>query len=842
MLRTTLAQLRAHGARVLASCLAVVIAVAFVVATLVLNASAGASLLDAVGKPFTAAAAVVTPVRGTDLDGDPVASGAALQAAERSLRDLPAGRVAQVAADRSTGVQVQLPGRTGSTYAQADAVTAPGPLRWEGVLAGRLPAAAGEVAVSERTGAAVGDELTVTVVPSSEDGGESTERVRVVGVVDLTGDPTARYAGRVFATDEQLRTWDAPVTRLRVAAAGGAAAGPAAEEVLGAVAAAVPGELAAVSGREAAEERASAFTGDAAALTSVLLVFGAVAVLVASLVIANTFAVLLAQRTRDLALLRCVGATRAQVSRSVLLEALVVGLLASLAGAAAGTGLAAVVARVAADADSPVPLGTLQVPVRALVAGVVVGTVVTVLAALAPARAATRVAPLAALRPLVPAPVRSRGGLLRLVAGLVLTVPSAAALVLFSARGALEPAVLAGAVSFVGVVLLGQRLVPAAVGLAGRLVRGAGVPARLAAGNAVRNPRRTAATATALLIGVTLTTAMVVGASSTRATAGDLLEAGYPTDVVVSSWEEPVDDALLERLRALPGVAGAVPVLEGEVELSTGGSTSASGVDTAAAAGVVRSQQRAPLPAPGEVVVAGRSAEALGLGDGQDVQVSSPDGTAVRLRVVVAPDSEQGTVLRAEDLLRADPDAPVSTAWLRLDDGLDPDAQARVVDDVTEVVAAALPSSGVSGVVAVRTAFDQVLTTMLLVVTGLLGVAVLIALLGVGNTLALSVVERRQESGLLRALGLTRRQLRALLAWEALLVAGVAGVLGVVLGTAYGLAGTSSVLAAEGPVVLDVPWAQVAGIVAVAALAGVLASVLPARRAALTSPVAAIAD
>ena len=131
----------------------------------------------------------------------------------------------------------------------------------------------------------------------------------------------------------------------------------------------------------------------------------------------------------------------------------------------------------------------------------------------------------------------------------------------------------------------------------------------------------------------------------------------------------------------------------------------------------------------------------------------------------------------------------------------------------------------------------------LLVVTGLLGVAVLIALIGVGNTLALSVVERRQESGLLRALGLTRGQLRGLLAWEAVLVAGVAAVLGVLLGGGYGLAGAASVLGDVGSagVVLDVPWSQVAAIVVVATVAGLLAAVLPARRAARTSPVAALA-
>jgi putative ABC transport system permease protein len=147
----------------------------------------------------------------------------------------------------------------------------------------------------------------------------------------------------------------------------------------------------------------------------------------------------------------------------------------------------------------------------------------------------------------------------------------------------------------------------------------------------------------------------------------------------------------------------------------------------------------------------------------------------------------------------------------------------------------------VAGLVSERAAIDSVLDTLLLVVTGLLGVAVVIALIGVGNTLALSVVERRQENGLLRALGLTRGQLRGLLAWEAALVAGVAAVLGVVLGGVYGLVGTAAVLGGQGEVVLSVPWLQVAAIVVVATLAGLLASVLPARRAARTAPVAALA-
>jgi putative ABC transport system permease protein len=218
-----------------------------------------------------------------------------------------------------------------------------------------------------------------------------------------------------------------------------------------------------------------------------------------------------------------------------------------------------------------------------------------------------------------------------------------------------------------------------------------------------------------------------------------------------------------------------------------------------------------------------------------------PTGAAVPFTVRVAPDSQSAAVITQADAQRLRADLEPTGAWIRLADG-DTGAQAAATDRISEALAQVLPSSDVQGIASLRNSLDQLLTTMLLIVTGLLAVAVVIALIGVGNTLALSVVERRQESGLLRALGLTRGQLRAVLAWEALLVAGVAAVLGVVLGTGYGLAGTASVLSAEMPVVLAVPWGQVGGIVVVAALAGVLASVLPARRAARTPPVAAIAD
>ena len=844
MLRVTLAQLRAHGARVVASCLAIVIAVGFVVATLSLNATAKAGVLQAVGAQFVTSDVVVS-------DEDPYDGVDPLPALEPVLAGLPG--VAAVSADRSTFVEVRLPDRTGATSAQAEGVGTSARLQWHRLSAGRLPRTAGEVAVSDRVGVAPGAVLSLTHHPApgaQEAPAPVTEQVTVVGTVDLGGDPRAGLVPRLFATDEALVSWGATSPeRLRLAAGPGTSATSLRDTVSEAVAAAGGTGALVTTGGESAQAVADEFTGDAQSITTVLLAFGAIAVLVAGLVIANTFAVLLAQRTRELALLRCVGADRGQVGRSVLGEAAAVGLLASLAGVGAGSGLAHAVAAVAGRVDSPVPLTDVVTPASAVAVGVVLGTVVTVVAAAAPARAATRVAPLAALRPMSTAPVRSRAGVLRLVVGLLVFVPATAAMVLSARSGSLLPAVGAGAASFLGFLLLAQRLVPAVVALAGRpFARAGGVPARLAAGNAVRNPRRTAATATALVIGVTLTTAMVVGTSSTRVSALRGMDASYPTDVVVTG-AEPLPPAAVAAVRGVGAVRGLALVDELQV-VSTDGATGfgVDAVDPAEAAGVVRSQGRSPLPREGEIVLSALVAETAGVVTGDRLTLRADPGTGapaaggdVTFTVVLAPDTQQPAVVTAADARRLDADVQPTAAWVRLADG-DSEVQAAATDEISEALAQVVPSSDVQGIASLRNSLDEILTTMLLIVTGLLAVAVVIALIGVGNTLALSVVERRQESGLLRALGLTRRQLRALLAWEALLVAGVAAVLGVALGTGYGLAGTVSVLSAEMPVVLAVPWAQVAGIVVVAALAGVLASVLPARRAARTPPVAAIAD
>jgi putative ABC transport system permease protein len=428
---------------------------------------------------------------------------------------------------------------------------------------------------------------------------------------------------------------------------------------------------------------------------------------------------------------------------------------------------------------------------------------------------------------------------LRLALGLLLLAPGAALMALGVVVSSVLVALPGGVLSFLGIVLLAQRGVPPVVAAAGRLAgRVGGVPARLAAGNATRNPRRTAATATALLIGVTLTSAMVVGAASTRATATAGLEAEFPTDIVVSTYDGALPSSLLGSLEHLDGVDRGAAVLSADIAGPDGAPTWAYGVDPTATEPVLRSTEEMPLPVPGQALVPEWLARIWSVRDGDPVTLGAPGHERSFTTLVV--DSGQQFMLTADDLRAVAPEAGVGELWLRLTEAV-PDGQVGVVDEITDLVAELDPTAQVTGLVTLRDQIDEVLDVLLLVVTGLLGIAVVIALIGVGNTLALSVVERRQENGLLRALGLTRGQLRGLLAWEAVLVAGVAAVLGVALGGAYGLIGAASVLGGLGDLVLVVPWLQVGAIVAVATVAGLLASVLPARRAARTAPVAAIA-
>ncbi|MFC4554201.1 ABC transporter permease [Georgenia faecalis] len=867
MLRLTLAQMRRSVGRLLAAALAIVVGTAFIAATLLASALLRETTYDAMTASLGDADVVVSATDGA-LKADDLA--AVRGASGVSAADGTLSMTAQILSD---GI---------ADFAFVDAAPSTPELTVHEVAEGELPTTTGQIALTAasagRLGVDIGDDVEVEGGLYLPAGGASDEPVAVdsrLEVVGILEDPGALFgsASSTLVAGEQLEAWvtdgGREMSYEQILAVGDGSE----DDVAAAVAAALDGAGVVRTGTEVAEELTSGALGSTVIFTALILGFGALAMLVASIVITNTFQVLVAQRTRQLALLRCVGATKAQIRRSVLTEAVLLGTLAGIAGLAIGAGLAQGTLWVLGtmDLDVPVP-STITLTAAAVLVPVLTGAAVTVLAALAPARAATRVAPLAAMRPAGAPDVRGTGrgrlvlSLVLIVGGGLLLAGATAAMLSGQFDGddvlliALAAGVLGGGLSFAGVMVGAVFVVPAVVRALGSVATrlGGGSTTRLATANATRNPRRTSATATALIIGVTLVSMMSTGAVSARASLDAQLDGAFPADIVVTSagWAEdggaaPLTPNQLTAVAEAPGVERVLEVRSaplnfaaGDIEVEVSDVTD---LDPAAAGEVLRDLTGLEDLAPGTVVLAGWAAEDLEVEVGDTVEAAlAPDAAtdqdAPRVPlVVVSTDSPVGTAVLPETLEQFAPDASTTGIYARLDAEDAAQASTTISDRLSEATGTNGSVPYVSGEAAERQMFGQVIDTLLAIVVGLLAAAVVIALIGVANTLSLSVIERTRESALLRAMGLTRRQLRGMLATEGVLLAVVGVLVGVVLGVLYGWAGTAVILGAAGGVTLAVPWLHLGVVVVVAVLAGLLASVLPARTAVRTPPVAALA-
>jgi len=740
---------------------------------------------------------------------------------------------------------------------------------------GSWPTQAGQIALdatnAELFGVGIGDEITLAA------GSETPAPDQHLTVVGIISDPNGAYLQSVGAVLmsradlEMLRTAGDAATQLTGAliSTDGVPEQAVRDQIVTATAqrtGIAPDALELRTTTEIADARAaSAMGGENLAVLFFGLTFAAIALLVAGLVIANTFSVLIAQRTRTLALLRCVGADRGQIRRSVLLEALGLGLAASVVGTALGTALAQVGLQLAAHANLALPLPTVVQPTPlALGLPILVGTVVTTLAALVPARAATRVAPLAALQPLDAPSVAKRAGRLRLALASLMVVGGAAAVWggvqlanpnswltgridrTVDLNVALLIAIAGVSISFVGVLISAVFWLPSVAGLAGRLVGLSGPTARLAAANTLRNPRRTAATATALLIGVTLVSTVSTGAASAQSTLNHILDTNFPMDVLINQVDTGTSGGLSlglrDELAATNGVGAVVPVAEAPVWVTMPGAADpqeigVKAVDSTALDDVVRNPDLLAALAPGTVVVPRQTALASSVADGDQLTLTGPDGT-LTVKVALSDMFDQALFLDTADLTNLDANAPTTGLWLGLANPLD---AANVLPRIQRVAADAPDTVFIQGWGAERATYERFIGTALNVVIGLLAASVVIALIGVANTLSLSVIERQRESATLRAIGLSGRRLRQMLAIEGMLIASVGAVLGLVIGVIYGWAGATTLLAQVGDVVLTLPWPQIWAALAIALAAGALASILPGRTAAKAAPVAALA-
>ncbi|MET8310607.1 ABC transporter permease [Micromonospora sp. NPDC005173] len=826
MIRLTLRSLRAEALRMLLSALAVVLGVAFIAGTLIFVDGMRAGAYDRAS----------TFDRHTDLGVYPTGTKPLPTDLIDRVRALD-GVAAAAGELTNTGGIVGADGRPVLGFTVLVAIPTEDALRSYDVVAGRLPDRAGEVVLDAPTVAEEGFALGAPVQIGGTGG--AARPYTLVGTVDVAG--TTRDVGGPFigliGPDALAVTGERGYGRIMVAARPGTSATALADRVRAAVGA----DTSVRSRQQILDDAVDEAVRDLDQFTMVLMIFAAVAVVVAGFVIANTFAIVLAQRTRRTALLRLVGATRGQVFRVTLLESAVIGMVASGVGVLLGVALASGIRLLTSRLDVPVS-GGLTVTGSTVLTGLLLGTLLTVGAALLPAWRGTRVAPVAALTDAAVQPSRGAGRL-RLTLGAVVLAAGVAALAGAASAGQVLLVAVGGVLAFFGIVLFGPVLVPALVRAFGWPVRRlVGVTAGLAVANAVRNPRRVAATATALVIGIGLVSAFVVGARSTKDGIERSVDAEIGTDFVVSGIGSNLPAALAGELAARPEL-GVVHEQR---------STVAADIEIRAAHPALVGRTLSGVLAgevgrlgPGQVLVHRELAQARGWQVGSPVTVR---GRPFRVVAVVADDTPAmaasgapaGHVIEMADadfaalfpdqrgfLAEADPAAGVSAERAR---------------DAIEAVLARYPTVNLMDQGAYKKMLTGTVDMLLAFVTALLGLAVVIALFGVANTLSLSVVERTRENAVLRAVGLTRSRMRAMLAVEAVLVALVGAVLGVGLGTGVSAAAMALLARLGGDFHVVLPVGQLGLILGGAVLAALLASVLPARRALSRPVVEALSD
>jgi putative ABC transport system permease protein len=706
-------------------------------------------------------------------------------------------------------------------------------------IAGTPPTKAGQIALNK--GAMkiaklhLGDHTKI-LVPSRQ-----TVDVTITGVYDTNSD-TGGYVGALLARDQamQLFTDGKHVASVKVAGTRVSQ-----DELRQRLSAAVPG-LTYRTGAEVNKQTQDDISTVLKFINYFLLAFGAIALLVGTFIIYNTFSMIVAQRVRELALLRAIGASRKQVNRSVILEAIVVGLTGSVIGIGAGIGLAYGLRALLNAFNLGLPSGPLQLLPRTVIVALVVGVLVTVFSAYAPARRAAKTPPVAAMREEFASTgtsLRRRTGF-----GIAATILGAAALAAGATMrggGAAAGMVGLGSLLLIFGVLLGAPALsrPVVGGVGAVLAAPFGPVGKLARTNAVRNPRRTAATAFALTLGLMLVSAIAVFGASAKYRINELVDNNVSADYVLTGPDAfGVPYQAGQAVQAVPGVQSTVAIHPLLVKI--GHSTqSGSAVDGPMAQLIKFDMVAGSDQVSGNsLLVAQDSASSHHWALGSTVAATSLDGVPAPLKVtgIYKPNPLLGNWLTSGDyyrrvtpspnllddvvLVKAAPAANLSTLRAGLESATDPYLVVKVQD-----------KEQFKGDRA--TAINQLLS----ILYALLALAIIIAVLGIINTLALSVVERRREIGMLRAVGFLRGQVRRAIYLESTLIAVFGAIVGVALGLTLGALFVRT-LRNEGLTHIAIPVTQSVVMLVLAAIVGVLAAAWPAVRAARTRPLEAIAD
>lgn len=839
MFRTALRNVLAHKARLLMTVLAVMLGVAFVSGTLVFTNTLSNALQNSSAKGFDQVD-VAVQARGQADMGDRIAKTPELTQALLDESAKVPGAASAIGVVTGFTAIADKDGKLVGDGFQSQGGNFWGDKDARYPLAdGTAPHGANEVALdaktAERAGYKVGDTVRLSV-----DGPVLTPTVSGIFTTD-DGNVAAGGSLALFDTATAQQLFGKPGTYDEIDVK--AAAGTSQTALKAALDKALPkGTVETTTATQLADDQAEFISSSMSGLKRGLLVFAGIALFVGTFIIANTFTMLVAQRTKELALMRAVGASRRQVTRSVLVEAFVVGAVAAVTGLVAGIGIGAGLKALLGTLGATVPDGPLIVTPGTVGAALAVGILITMLAAWLPGRRAAKIPPVAAMSS-VHAAATTKSLVLRNTLGALFSGAGIAvvlAATTMSGSDGQAPMGIGAVLLIIGVFILTPLLSRPLIASAAPFMRVFGVSGKLARQNSVRNPRRTAATASALMIGLTLITGMTVMAGSLQKSIDKMASASISADYVVSMANgHRLSPEVAETLAKTPGVTALSPLrnadvrIDGTTEYVTGVTGGTIGELTALTV------DDGTFKVGGtQVVVDDSTAKSRDWKAGSTFTVAYEDGKKQQLTVTGVYQSNEmmsGIMLDNALLVPHQTDASDMQVMVKTSDGA-----TGATKDKLEKALGSNPAISIQDKKDISNDIAQMFTLMLNMLYGLLAMAVLVAVLGVINTLAMSVFERSQEIGMLRAIGLDRKGIKRMVRLESLVISLFGGVLGIGLGVFFGWAAGELVGSTMATYELVLPWARMALFLLLAATVGVLAALWPARRAARLNMLAAI--
>ena len=839
MLKTALRNLAAHKLRLLATGLAVMLGVAFMAGTLVLTDTLGKTL-DTMFADAYAGTDVV--VRGPAAFKDPQSGWEMRGRIDATLVEQVAAVDGVAAAEGDVWGFAQLVGEDGEPVGNPGMGPPTAATNWYAsemntwdLVEGRGPETRDEVALDKRSaelgGYTVGEQATVLLRGTPV-------KVTVVGIATIGGADSPGGASFMMFTSAAAQEYAGEPGKFDSISAA-AEPGVSQEELVRRISRAVPGGLEVTTGAALTKENQDAMQKALSFFNTFMLIFAVVALLVGGFMIFNTFFITVAQRTRENALLRAVGASRRQVLAAVLVEAIGVGIVASMIGLVAGVAVAAALKALLDAIGFSLPASDVVFTRGTAIVSFAAGMTVTLVAAVSPARKAGKVPPVAAMRDFQVSST-GYGSKQRILIGAGLLAAGAGALLYGLLADPSNPLSFVGAgvlAVFFGVSTLGRTVsLPLSRVIGFPLPRLRGIAGRLARENAMRNPKRTATTASALMIGVGLVTFITIFAASTKASFGKTVDRALSGDFVVTAGRFGLGGGLppdfAARLTDLPEIDVAAGIRAGLAEVDGSPDVLIAASPDTSKIFDVEPVQGSPddLAVPGTIAVWDETAKDKGIRLGDQVPVVFQQTGTHQLRVAM---------IYGENGAAGNWMIGTATSEANFADQLDFQVFVKKAAGVTaaDALAAvqreadAYPGAKVLDQTGYKEEQLAIVDQMLGLVYALLALAILIALLGIGNTLGLSILERTRELGVLRAVGMTRAQLRSAIRWESVIIALQGTLLGLMVGVFFGWALVTA-MHDEGLNTFAIPGRSLALVVVLAALAGVVAAILPARRAA----------